>query len=88
MLRFRERIYLRPESVLPALHSALPTTPSERAEAAAALERLAAELAPLSAQKAALDAAAHRRAHRVMWLGLAALTTQTAIFYRLTVYDL
>ena len=81
LLRFQGTVFLRPGEVADLVLRALPDTDLE---VRARLDALEAALAPLEAQKRAIDAAAAKRSRRVLWAGLAAFTGQLGVYAYLT----
>ncbi|KAG6541438.1 hypothetical protein Mapa_017217 [Marchantia paleacea] len=82
VLIFRENVYLHPERVAKLVAHALPfavVSPNDP-------RRL--ELMKLEQEKAVIDALAHKQVRRFLWTGLAVLTIQTALFFRLTFWEL
>ncbi|KAL2620527.1 hypothetical protein R1flu_000732 [Riccia fluitans] len=82
VLIFRENVYLHPERVAKLVAHALPfavVSPTDP-------RRL--ELMKLEKEKEVIDNLAHKQVRRFLWTGLGALTCQTALFFRLTFWEL
>eukprot|EP00891_Asterochloris_glomerata_P008219 jgi/Astpho2/8219/Aster-x0807 len=81
VMRFRDKVYLRPAEIAGMVLQSVPDT---RHEIAMELQKLKAQLEPLIAQKQEVDKNAHRMSQRVLWGGLAATAVVWAVCLRLT----
>ncbi|KAL3681388.1 hypothetical protein R1sor_024344 [Riccia sorocarpa] len=82
VLILRENVYLHPERVAKLVAHALPfavVSPSDPRRV---------EFMKLEQEKVVIDNLAHKQVRKFLWTGLLALTCQTALFFRLTFWEL